>query len=241
MLVLFDIDQTLISTHAAGRNALQLAGQSLFDDTFTFDGVSFSGRLDPLIIAELLTKNGIEPSPEHHASMRKAYAGMLPGVLEACEPCALRGAMDLVNLCDICSEVTLGVLTGNYAETGGAKLEACGFSLDQFEVKVWGDASPNDPPHRNDLPPIGLARCNELRPDPVGPESTVIIGDTVHDIECARVNGMRSLGVATGRYTAEELLEAGADRVAADLTGTDELLAWIVQEPYEPKPEESSP
>lgn len=46
------------------------------------------------------------------------------------------------------------------------------------------------------------------------PANTVVIGDTVYDIEMARAAGCRAIGVAWGYHSPEELLAAGADTVA---------------------------
>ena len=54
---------------------------------------------------------------------------------------------------------------------------------------------------------------------------TVMIGDTVYDIELARRAGSASIGVAWGYHEPEELLEAGADIV---VDGPEDLLAEIL-------------
>jgi len=56
----------------------------------------------------------------------------------------------------------------------------------------------------------------------------VVIGDTPHDIRCAKVNGLRVLAVATGMFSQEALAAAGADRVAPDLADTDTLVTWLL-------------
>jgi phosphoglycolate phosphatase-like HAD superfamily hydrolase len=61
----------------------------------------------------------------------------------------------------------------------------------------------------------------------------VIIGDTLHDIDCARANGCRSLAVATGVCTAAELAAHEPDLLVADLSDTSSILAWVLK-PVEP-------
>jgi phosphoglycolate phosphatase len=46
------------------------------------------------------------------------------------------------------------------------------------------------------------------------PADTVMIGDTVYDIEMGRAAGARALGVAWGYHDPAELLAAGAEAVA---------------------------
>ena len=43
-------------------------------------------------------------------------------------------------------------------------------------------------------------------------------GDTPRDVEAGHGAGIRVVGVATGEYTVEQLLEAGADAAVASLT-----------------------
>jgi phosphoglycolate phosphatase len=44
----------------------------------------------------------------------------------------------------------------------------------------------------------------------VGPERTVMVGDTTFDVEMALAAGVGALGVAWGYHPADELREAGA-------------------------------
>ena len=53
--------------------------------------------------------------------------------------------------------------------------------------------------------------------DSVGGASAVVIGDTVWDAEAARRAGLRAVGVLTGGFSRDELLDAGAAEVYADL------------------------
>lgn len=54
------------------------------------------------------------------------------------------------------------------------------------------------------------------------------VGDHPADVEAAKVAGAFSVGVATGPRTADDLREAGADVVLADLTGFRPWLAgWL--------------
>jgi hypothetical protein len=55
----------------------------------------------------------------------------------------------------------------------------------------------------------------------------VLIGDTPNDIEAAATAGARSVAVATGSFTMQQLIEAGADVVLADLTDADLLVGAL--------------
>jgi phosphoglycolate phosphatase len=56
------------------------------------------------------------------------------------------------------------------------------------------------------------------------PADTVMIGDTAFDMAMARAAGCRALGVAWGYHAPEELVEAGAEAVAATPAELEELI-----------------
>jgi phosphoglycolate phosphatase-like HAD superfamily hydrolase len=232
MLILFDIDATLLLTRRAGVDAIQSVGRGLFGERFTVDGVSFAGSLDPVILDDLITRHGGSPTPESIADYRARYSRelerqiaedpsrvhALPGVHEIIgELAAMRRARD----------ITLGLLTGNFPETGAMKVAAAGLDPSVFEVCVWGDESPHSPPLREHLPPLAFERYRTLRSVALAPERVTIIGDTPHDVRCALVNGCRVLGVGTGQFTAAELLASGAHHAVDDLSETDAVLRWL--------------
>jgi phosphoglycolate phosphatase len=50
----------------------------------------------------------------------------------------------------------------------------------------------------------------------VGPERTIVVGDTAHDMRMAKAAGAYAQGVDWGFHTAEEVAEGGADHIARD-------------------------
>ena len=229
MLILFDIDATMITTGGVGIRAMVNAGRRLFGPDFSADGIDFAGRLDPLILGEMLERSGVSRTPANLASIRREYAIQLKDELEqAPAKKVLPGVMSLLARVGREPAATRGVLTGNFCETGSMKLLACGIDPSQFRVQVWGDESPHDPPDRSHLPPIGIAKYQKITGKPVQPSQVTIIGDTPHDVACARAHGCRSLGVATGKFGIGELAAAGADRVVPDLSDTGAIADWLL-------------
>jgi phosphoglycolate phosphatase len=228
-LVLFDIDATLVTTSKAGIKSMQDAGRALYSDTFSIDGVNFAGRLDPLIIDDLLEANGLEATPTRRKEMRAGYGEYLGERLKlAGIASALGGVIELVDRLSAQVSVALGLLTGNFPETGRLKLGASGISTDWFTIQVWGCDSPHEPPARDHLPAVAFERYVERFGEPIDSGATCVIGDTPHDVACAKAHGCRSIGVATGMFGASDLASAGADLVVEDLTETDALVAWLV-------------
>lgn len=229
MLILFDIDQTLISTDGAGMKAMIEAGRRLFGPGFHSDGVHYAGRLDPLIIADLFAVNAVEATRERLSLFRDVYAACLAETLAVSRKRVLPGVPSLLGELRRRDEVVLGLLTGNLEETGRMKLAACGVDASCFRLGAWGDESPNATPDRADLVPIASTKYAQLYRR--SPEAVVVIGDTPHDVRCARAHGARSLGVATGYSTEEQLAMAGADLVVNDLSDTGRVVNWLLGAP----------
>jgi phosphoglycolate phosphatase-like HAD superfamily hydrolase len=59
--------------------------------------------------------------------------------------------------------------------------------------------------------------------------TTVYIADSIRDVEAARIGGARPVGVASGRSSAGELRDAGADVVLDDLADTAMVVAAVDQ------------
>lgn len=226
MLILFDVDATLITTSRTGIQAMGLAGRAAYGENFDEHRVEYAGRLDPLIIADLLAAHDQPITPESVEAFRAGYREHLsklvvqPGMARPCP-----GVLELLDALDSAADFTLGLLTGNYPDTGAIKLRAAGIDPERFSIAVWGDDSPHDPPAREHLPAIGMARFTERYGREISGEQILIIGDTPHDVSCARAHGCRVLAVGTGKHGREDL--SHADAFLPDLSATEEVVKWI--------------
>jgi phosphoglycolate phosphatase len=228
MLILFDIDGTILLTQGAGIAAMQDAGRELYGEGFTADGVEFAGRLDTLIWTDLTRLNRLPNIDEQHDRFRAMYGRKLAERLASNHTATLLpGVRELVHhLMDV-DHATLGLLTGNYPETGRLKIRSAGLDPDLFKVAAWGC----DGKARRDLPPIAMAHHLRLTGRELAGEQVIIIGDTPHDIDCARAHGCRSIGVATGAFSVDDLKQAGADLAVETLAETASLVRWMLEAP----------
>ena len=225
MLILFDVDGTMLTSERVGLLAITDAGRAMFGETFTLEGVSVAGRLDTLIWADAIAANELDVEPGHAEEFRGLYREKLEARLAAgVSVTALPGVFELLEALRSSPEVTLGLVTGNFPETGRLKIEAAGIDADQFEVAAWGCDGPN----RRALPPVAIGQYHQRFDTSLSPERVVIIGDTPHDIDCAQVNGCRSIGVGTGHTGRAELEACGADLALDDLSATGEIMEWIM-------------
>jgi phosphoglycolate phosphatase-like HAD superfamily hydrolase len=97
MLLLFDIDGTLISPHGTGSRATKLAGQKLFGPDFSFGNIDSSGKIDPQIFGELIEVNdSINISWNDHRIFQGVYLEMLVAELKKGPIPALPGVLALL-------------------------------------------------------------------------------------------------------------------------------------------------
>ena len=97
----------------------------------------------------------------------------------------------------------LGIATGKARRGLLTTLERHGLS-NRFITLQTVDSNPGKP-H-----PAMLLRA--MAETGVDPSATVVVGDTVYDMEMARRAGVRAVGVAWGYHTPDELEATGADR-----------------------------
>jgi phosphoglycolate phosphatase len=232
-LVLFDVDATLISTSRAGISAMRTVSAELFGPAVDIDTIEFAGKLDPLIIGDILALAGLDATGAAIASFHARYRTQLQTILR--DPkiiaTALPGVMDLVSALERDDRWTLGLLTGNYSDTGTLKLRACGIDPDRFPVRVWAEDArgvSGARPSRDELPAIGITRWHETSTRATGRRGpVVVIGDTPHDIRCAKVNHCRSIAVATGPYEVDALAAYAPDAALEDLSDVPAILSLL--------------
>lgn len=204
-LVLFDIDGTLLSSGGAGRRAIQRALVEAFG-TAGPDEHWFDGKTDPQIVHELMELAGIEPSVVD-ARMEGVFARYVELLqVELTESgdsgaSAKPGVPELLDTLEMRDDVLLGLLTGNVRAGAHAKLSAVGIDPARFRVGAFG----SDHPVRAELPAIARARASRLLGQELPGEALVVVGDTPADLTCGRGVSARAVGVATGRYTTDQL------------------------------------
>ncbi|MBU3741669.1 MAG: hypothetical protein FGM24_05225 [Candidatus Kapabacteria bacterium] len=224
MLLLFDIDQTLVTVrdgigrHVVGNSFAQTFGIDVTDFLLTF---SFAGQTDRAIMARLADHAGIDAT-KADAGWEKYRAlveqDMLDGVHSE-NVDVLPGVRDLVEMLRHDPRYSLGLVTGNIRRIAFHKLGVAG--LDHaFEHGAYGCEHAN----RSQLPPLALHRVNVACNTSFTPADCVVVGDAPNDVQCARDNGMACLAVATGGIDAEQLRQAGAHVVVESFADVDGVL-----------------
>jgi phosphoglycolate phosphatase len=223
--VLFDIDGTLLRGYGAGTRAMTRAGRAILGDAFSLEGVMIGGGLDPVIYAEAGRNLGHDDPLALHDSFRERYLEELRAELLAGERRAhlLPGVLPLLAELERRSDVVVGLVTGNYQRAVPIKFEFVGLGLERFSAGGFGD----DAATRPGLVPIALERLQRVLGRALRAQDAIIVGDTIRDVDCALRNGCRCFGVGTGAHTLAELSQAGAQRVADDLSDPEPLLSML--------------
>ncbi len=214
--LLFDIDGTLIRTGGAGKAAMEAALADAFGIHEIQDVVPYSGRTDPAIGHDLLRVHGIERTPANFQRLQESYLSHLGPCLKAIPGTVLPGIVQLLDQLRA-GRRRLGLLTGNGHV--GARTKLSHFGLwDYFEFGAFGDEHHD----RNDLARSARILI-ESRHGEDATREIWVIGDTPLDVACAQAIGARSIAVATGWHTYEELNKTGADLVLNDLSQWHDL------------------
>lgn len=226
LLLLFDIDGTLTAMRpGVSRSILSQVFHHTFQVQIQPEMIgNLAGKTDLQIYSEICSAAGISPAQmqekqdiamhflEQETRQRSSdeYIKALPG-----------GHALLSHLAG--SGTIMGLLTGNLQPCAYHKLRP--FGMDTFfEFGAFG----SDHADRAFLPPVALQRAKERHSEyNFGESTTVIIGDAPGDIRCAQAHGIPVLCVATGKHSAQELQQLGANAVLPDLNNMHSVLHTI--------------
>lgn len=206
LLVLFDIDGTLLTSNGMGRASIKRALEQVCGRELSTDGVSFAGRTDPAIVRDILTNTGFSTERIDGLMERclECYADLLESSLKPEQVTLLPGVRGLLDQFSSNPRTQLGLITGNLRPTAYTKLRAGGVA-DYFPFGAFG----SDHEDRKRLPAFAVERASQYCDRHFEPRNTLIIGDTQHDISCSQFFGAHSVAVATGVVDYEVLEEAG--------------------------------
>jgi phosphoglycolate phosphatase len=217
-LVIFDCDGTLVDSQEAICGAM----------TYAFAGLDLAppSRLDVLRVVGLSLPEAFERlAPGEPTAVRDALAARYKNAFPAAGVVAIPrdplflGAKETVETFARRRDLKLGIATGK-SRRGVLRL---------FDQEGWHDhfltiQTADDNPSKPDPAMIhaAMAECD------IGPEATVMIGDTTFDIEMGRNAGVATIGVGWGYHETSELEAAGAHAIVTDFTGLEQLVDQLL-------------
>lgn len=223
-VILFDVDYTLMDIPDLGKRCFP----PLFRDVYGKDRNYFwdqtIGFADQGIIIHFMEKAGLKRKDillKMDRSMEYLVRHFKKEIEKDLRDCVLPGVRELLQkLRD--EGFHLGLLTGNLEPIAWEKMKRTGLE-GFFRFGSFG----SDAIERNDLLPKAKERAEKMLGKKISAGRIVVIGDTPRDVECAKVNGAKAIGVATGPFSTEELKDAGANHAFPDLTEGDKIIETI--------------
>jgi phosphoglycolate phosphatase-like HAD superfamily hydrolase len=218
-LLLFDIDGTLLTSGGAGERALRRGFQARFGIDDDLKNIEIAGRTDSGIARRMLAAHGLPETPESLTALFDGYLHCLAEELPASPGYLLPGILPLLEALKARNDVVLALLTGNLARGAEIKLTHYGV-WDYFEFGAYAD----DHHDRNELGHFARQRAQEKHGVEFAPERIFVLGDTPHDISCARAIGAKAIAIATGKFSMDELKACAPDYLFADLGNVPAVL-----------------
>jgi phosphoglycolate phosphatase-like HAD superfamily hydrolase len=212
-LVLFDIDGTLIRTGGAGVKAFAKTFATEFNAVDGFERLKFAGRTDYGLVREFFTFHQIALTPVSYERFFERYVFWLDHILRDSQTEVCAGVWEFIRELQALSEAPLlGLLTGNIRL--GAEIKLRHFNLwDVFQTGAFAD----DHEERDQIAAVARQRGSRILGTELHGDEVVVIGDTPHDIRCARAIGAKALAVATGGAKLGELKSRQPDWAIPDL------------------------
>jgi phosphoglycolate phosphatase len=220
-VVLFDIDGTLIHSAGAGRSALDRALSQEFGHPSTA-AIELHGRTDRGIARNIFRQFAIEETEENWNRFRTAYLAALPECLAERPGTVLPGVFELLEHLAARPGTAIGLLTGNVREGARLKLGHYGVEV-PFDIGGFGDRHHE----RDDVAREAWAAVRQELGERVRADRVWVIGDTPHDVTCARAINAKVVAVCTGGFSVTELASSQPDFLVDDLTQVEPLLAAL--------------
>lgn len=205
-ILLFDIDGTLVSTGGAGRRAMVSAFVEITGRSDVFEGTSFAGMTDRAIARHGLRAAGLADAESDIDRALELYLERLEAEVAKSEGYrVLPGVAPLLDVLAREAGVAIGLGTGNVRRGARTKL-ARGAIHERFAFGGFGC----DAEDRIELLRAGAVRGAAALGRPLPECRVVVIGDTPKDVHAALGLGAICVGVGTGGFPPEKLVELGA-------------------------------
>lgn len=204
-LALFDCDGTLVDSAFAIQRAMIMVFQQFsysepsLDETKSVIGLSLD-----LAIAHLLKRPVDDEILAMVAAYKENYRKIRSDVFSA-EP-LFPGVLDMLTTLEKDDTTLLGVVTGKSRMGIDRICEA--YKLHCFITIKTADDCPSKP-----NPAMVIESCKQTG---VFPESTYVIGDSIYDMQMAKLAQAKAVGVSWGYHMPDALRAAGADFIARE-------------------------
>jgi phosphoglycolate phosphatase-like HAD superfamily hydrolase len=213
----------LLTTGRAGLLAWEDACRSVTGQSLDFQTLKTDGLTDHQVARRILDEAG---HPFGEGALRRmvtVYERQLPQRLPLRKGRVLDGVRESLERLRPRQDVHSMLLTGNTER--GARAKLTHYELADF---FEGGAFSTDAGPRSQIAERALHLVRTRFPEAaIEPGHVFVIGDTPHDIECARAVGARAIAVASGVYRPDALRLPGAWRVLDRIPPPEDFVALI--------------
>lgn len=214
ILLIWDIDGTLINCKGVGRRAMNAAFERIYGIQDGFDAISMAGRLDRRIISDAMAYHQVKV---HDINMfYKTYGRALLDEMQRLKPYVHEGVIEILEETERSGKVLNTVGTGNCKVGADMKLDFTGLTS---YMKLGGYGSEHE--LRAELIKAVISQSQSMLGKTFDKEAIYVVGDTPRDIQAGKDNGVKTIGLLTGGYTREDLDQYAPDAVLSSLQDKD--------------------
>jgi phosphoglycolate phosphatase len=195
VVLFWDLDGTLLLTGRAGLFAFAEALEEVTGAAVDLEELSTPGLTDAGVARLVLEHAGQRADPDSVEAVLRSYERRLPASLPRREGRVLDGIRAVLEDLEDRDDVRSYLLTGNTPAGARAKLRY--YELDRFFPEGEG-AFCIDHGSRVEIARRALPLAD-------GAEAVYVIGDTPADVECGKAIGARTIAVASGWHSPDEL------------------------------------
>ncbi len=220
LLLLIDIDGTLLSTNKVAINCMISAAEEVSPQKISFEINDYLGQMDPQIIERLLLKGGTEISqlPNLKENVYKRYLDLLQATLRKEHLTIYEGVREFLDYIQK-KRIHYMLLTGNGKK--GAEIKLAKANLKKyFSYGAYGDEAAN----RSELVKYAIEKYQRSNTAAFLKHNIWVIGDSVNDIKCARDNDIKVCIVKTGHADQQQLRSLQPDLFPQNLADPEAII-----------------
>jgi phosphoglycolate phosphatase len=199
--LLWDIDGTLLTTNGLGRGPLLDAIQFSTGYKAEYDLATGFGLTDHQIVNNVIKSLGVTDKNREELidEVLEDYCTRYEVLLQSKKITILNGVDSILQVLNNHKNVMNMICTGNVIK--GAKIKLNNVGLDKFFAGINYFCSENLG-NRSEIVARAKRAAIEQGYEPI------VIGDTIHDIEAAKINGIKCIALESQSYSIELLYGA---------------------------------
>ncbi|WP_027398638.1 HAD family hydrolase [Anaerovorax odorimutans] len=218
ILVLWDIDGTLMHCGADGTTALNMTFKQLYGEENAFSKIKVGSTMDAIILDKIMEELGYNKGDLEQ--IKKTYIKNLKNVLSKNKQIkVLPGIWEILDYIDESDYCYNALLTSNLRIGAETKLESVGLNK-YFKVGGFGD----EYGEKWDAAKKAVKEAEKYFGVEFENKNIYLIGDGVYDIETSKRNNIKSIGVATGWMDYDILKSHEPDYLFKDLSDYNKII-----------------